>query len=435
MRDVKTFSYTYPEIRDNPDKATLTATINKLYGQSTVSHKTKRTTDILEIGEVVDGVINGVAETIEKLVQPGQIDADAAKKDQKRFEYTANIKIDKCALGGSGSIYLFIGDFNDEPDQWRTDEHLAGASPLFVMDSGAVANGVSKDIYAAVSLTRELEQRVASKDLGCMDPSEVISYLSENLQWRIAKVSLPTKRNTSPEKEVVWCEAFLAVRDTNFSYIICGLKSILHPLGCPLTLRRSSHSHQAFPLTYLHFFLHNLNPRKGKSAPRTSVLASPNAVTSSSPDLFYTCNFTIFRKHGTISSSLPCYLHKLAVNAIHFRRSTQGGDYSPFSLFPTKHVMQTLRFKTLFLAFSHPHHANLRRPRPEARNKHSLTLLLHSRTAHPSLRTRSQACRSPSSRPSIGQPRPTASSPSASAPTRRSRKSPAARRAACQRAT
>lgn len=187
VRDVKTFFYTYPEIQDSPDKATLTATINKLYGQSTVSHKTKRTTDILEIGEVVDGVINGVAETIEKLVQPGQIDADAAKKDQKRFEYTANIKIDKCALGGSGSIYLFIGDFNDEPDQWRTDEHLAGASPLFVMDSGAVANGVSKDIYAAVSLTRELEQRVASKDLGCMDPSEVIPYLSENLQWRIAK--------------------------------------------------------------------------------------------------------------------------------------------------------------------------------------------------------------------------------------------------------
>ncbi|GME24295.1 Tyrosinase [Neofusicoccum parvum] len=190
IRDVKTFGYTYPEIQ-NADQSALRTTINRLYGQSTVGHKTKRTATNDPIGEVVDGVtgaIKDISDTIDALIQPGQIDPDAAAKDQKRYEYTANIKIDKCALGGSGSIYLFLGDFSDNPAEWRTDDHLAGASPLFVMDNSAMStSGVSKDIYAAVSLTRELEQRVSTKDLGCMDPSEVVPYLTKSLSWRIAK--------------------------------------------------------------------------------------------------------------------------------------------------------------------------------------------------------------------------------------------------------
>ncbi|EKG21176.1 Tyrosinase [Macrophomina phaseolina MS6] len=253
VRDIKIFSYTYPELQDIPDQATLRATINRLYGQSTVSRHTKRT-DISDIGEVIDGVINGVTETIEKLVQPGQIDADAAKKDQRRYEYTANIKIDKCALSGSGSIYLFIGDFEDEPAKWRTDEHLAGASPLFVMDNSAVANGGSKDIYAAVSLTRELEQRVASGDLGCMSPSEVIPYLSENLSWRIAKPdgsAIPADQVAGLEISIVKAEYRPAASDCEFpervggyemlSQITCGKAGGLASVGNLLGLKGSHH--------------------------------------------------------------------------------------------------------------------------------------------------------------------------------------------------
>lgn len=177
-RDTKNFFYTYPELQDNPDEAKLKETINSLYGQSTIGHRTKRS----DIADTTDSV--------EQLFQPAQIDPDAAARNEKRFEYTANIKIDKCALDGSGSIYLFLGDFNDEPAAWRTDSHLAGAAPLFVMDSSAMPDaGASKDIYAAVSLTRELERRVGSGELGCMDPSDVVPYLTESLAWRIAKVS------------------------------------------------------------------------------------------------------------------------------------------------------------------------------------------------------------------------------------------------------
>ncbi|OJD37056.1 tyrosinase [Diplodia corticola] len=182
VRDVKTFSYTYPDLV-NADQAAVRTTINKLYGQSTVSHRTKRA----DVEDAVDDVADGVTDIINKLVQPGQIDADAAAKDERRYEYTANIKLSKCALGGPGVIYLFIGNFSDSPADWMTDDHLAGSSPLFVMDDSAMGAGESQDIYAAVSLTREIEQRVASEDLGCMDPSEVVPYLKENLQWRVQK--------------------------------------------------------------------------------------------------------------------------------------------------------------------------------------------------------------------------------------------------------
>lgn len=190
VRDVEAFSYTYPELV-NADQAAMRTTINRLYGQSTVSHRTKRTD--------VGGVVDGVTGIINKLIQPGQIDAGAAEKDEHRFEYTANIKLSKCALGGPGVIYLFLGDHSDDAADWMTDDHLAGSSPLFVMDDSAMGSGESHDIYAAVSLTREIEQRVASEDLGCMDPSEVVPYLKENLSWTIVKVSSP--RNSTHPRE------------------------------------------------------------------------------------------------------------------------------------------------------------------------------------------------------------------------------------------
>ncbi|KAL0254953.1 hypothetical protein SLS55_009477 [Diplodia seriata] len=222
VRDVKTFSYTYPELAD---EGAMKTTINRLYGQSTVSHRTKRT----DVGDAVDGVAEGVTGIINKLVQPGQIDADAAEKDERRYEYTANIKLSKCALGGPGVIYLFLGNFSDSPADWMTDDHLAGSSPLFVMDDSAMGAGESQDIYAAVSLTREIEQRVASEDLGCMDPSEVVPYLKKNLQWRVAKAdgsSVPADQVEGLEISIAKAAYRPAASDCEFPSLVGVIETL-----------------------------------------------------------------------------------------------------------------------------------------------------------------------------------------------------------------
>ncbi|KAK0660209.1 Polyphenol oxidase 1 [Lasiodiplodia hormozganensis] len=220
VRDVEAFGYTYPELV-NADQAAMRTTINKMYGQSTVSHRTKRTD--------VGGVVGGVTGIINKLIQPGQIDADAAEKDEHRFEYTANIKLSKCALGGPGVIYLFLGDHSDDAADWMTDDHLAGSSPLFVMDDSAMGSGESHYIYAAVSLTREIEQRVASEDLGCMDPSEVVPYLKENLSWSIAKAdgsAVPAEDVSGLEISIAKAAYRPAASDDEFPSLVGAIETL-----------------------------------------------------------------------------------------------------------------------------------------------------------------------------------------------------------------
>ncbi|KAK7533041.1 uncharacterized protein J3D65DRAFT_558533 [Phyllosticta citribraziliensis] len=188
-RDWKKMHYDYPETQ-NPDINALRTTVNNLYGQPTIGHPTKRT--VGKLGDAVEEMMDGVVNTVKAFVQPGSVDSGAAKKNQTRTEYSVNYKIDKFALGGSGSIYVFLGPYNNNPDEWRSDESLLGASGLFVGTAMAPGRSGNTALYGSIPITNTLEKRVSNGDVPCMDANEMIPFLQQNMAWAVTAVSYST---------------------------------------------------------------------------------------------------------------------------------------------------------------------------------------------------------------------------------------------------
>ncbi|KAK8151449.1 hypothetical protein BKA80DRAFT_322963 [Phyllosticta citrichinensis] len=188
-RDWKKMHYDYPETQ-NPDINALRTTVNNLYGQPTIGHPTKRT--VGKLGEAVEEMMDDVVDTIKAFVQPGSVDSGAAKKNQTRTEYSVNYKIDKVALGGSGSIFVFLGPYNNNPDEWRSDESLLGASGLFVGTAMAPGRSGNTALYGSIPITNTLEKRVSNGDVPCMDANEMIPFLQQNMAWAVTAVSSST---------------------------------------------------------------------------------------------------------------------------------------------------------------------------------------------------------------------------------------------------
>ncbi|KAK8205900.1 hypothetical protein HDK77DRAFT_379302 [Phyllosticta capitalensis] len=190
-RDWKKMHYDYPETQ-NPDINTLRTTINNMYGQPTIGHPTKHKRTKRTVGDMagaVGQVMDDVVDTVKSMVQPGSVDSDAAKSNKTRTEYNINYKIDKLALGGSGSIYVFLGPYGTNPDEWRSDESLLGASGLFVGTAKAPGRTGSSALYGSIPITNTLEQRVQKGDIPCMEPNDMIPYLQQNMAWTVTAVS------------------------------------------------------------------------------------------------------------------------------------------------------------------------------------------------------------------------------------------------------
>ncbi|KAK7614604.1 hypothetical protein BKA81DRAFT_405807 [Phyllosticta paracitricarpa] len=181
-RDWKKMHYDYPETQ-NPDINALRTTINNMYGQPTIGHPTKRT--VGKIGEALGEMMDDVVENVKEFVQPGSVDSGAAKKNQMRTEYSVNYKIDKFALGGSGSIYVFLGPYSGNPDEWRSDESLLGASGLFVGTAMAPGRPGNSALYGSIPITNNLEKRVSNGDVPCMEANDMIPYLQQNMAWAV----------------------------------------------------------------------------------------------------------------------------------------------------------------------------------------------------------------------------------------------------------
>jgi Tyosinase C-terminal domain len=98
-------------------------------------------------------------------------------------EWAANIRFAKHELGRTFSVVIFLGDVPEDPWQWFN-------SPSFVGFAYAYAESLSNhNCKCMIHDVVYLESVIAKRSgLSSYDPSEVIPYLKDNLQWRIQTV-------------------------------------------------------------------------------------------------------------------------------------------------------------------------------------------------------------------------------------------------------
>lgn len=174
------FGYTYPETSGNVSMSAMKRTINRLYGSNaSVGGLVKRTED---------HITGGKTSNTTGLLPNGCM-----------RHYVTNIVSQKFAMNGSYAIYVFLGDFEDNPSDWSLSKNLAGTHAVaaslvskFTPKSRLAAISDVK-VTGAVPLTDLLLTKIRSGELASMDTGTVEAYLSEKLQWRVATVSQATE--------------------------------------------------------------------------------------------------------------------------------------------------------------------------------------------------------------------------------------------------
>src|SRR5271156_3806054 len=119
----------------------------------------------------------------------------------QRFKYhRALTECSRFALGGSFQIFVFVGDFSDDPQAWPHDPHLVGIDGIFATRNIGNCDNcrnqqelglIDSDV---ISLTTVLIAYWKTKEAHCgmtlesLDPRHVIPFLRYNLHWRVLDV-------------------------------------------------------------------------------------------------------------------------------------------------------------------------------------------------------------------------------------------------------
>src|SRR5579871_5357002 len=114
--------------------------------------------------------------------------------------------MNRYALDGSFNIFFFLGDFDPDHSGWFLEHNLATASSVFASTSDTVEEGHCSNCeqkkasglkyYDTVGLTQALltywksGEQVHGLGVGDLRPESVVPFLTRNLHWRIADVSI-----------------------------------------------------------------------------------------------------------------------------------------------------------------------------------------------------------------------------------------------------
>ena len=168
----------------------MKAAINKLYGSNTGNDSllSKR---FFDFGppEPESGSQSG----------PAKRNAPTNYGPTKRREYIANIVSDKFSCNGSYAVYIFLGTFDaSDPACWPTQPNLVGTHAVFATvpqeatDDGQSTKRAAKSgiqVTGTIPLNSALLEKAKAGEMRSLDPGHVEDYLTNNLQYRAARVS------------------------------------------------------------------------------------------------------------------------------------------------------------------------------------------------------------------------------------------------------
>lgn len=131
---------------------------------------------------------------------PSKRDASSKYGPTKRREYIANIVSNKFSCNGSYAVYIFLGPFNaSDPSCWPTQPNLVGTHAVFATvpqeatDGGQATKRSAKSgiqVTGTMPLNSALLEKAKAGEMRSRDPGHVEDYLTNNLQYRVARVSL-----------------------------------------------------------------------------------------------------------------------------------------------------------------------------------------------------------------------------------------------------
>jgi len=154
-RNWTSFGYTYPEVANNPDNATLTSSINQLYRSKNQGLSNVNATYPVPGGNAT----NVTAQATDWLCQ---------------VNLPTDIKI-------SYSVRAFLGDPSSNPVDWPTDPNYVGQ--LASMSSPRISSSIITT--GNIVLTEKLAEKYAAGELKSLDKETVAAYLKEKFSWRI----------------------------------------------------------------------------------------------------------------------------------------------------------------------------------------------------------------------------------------------------------
>lgn len=181
-RSTTVFGYTYPELVNNASVSNVKAAINKLYGSNAGSKDnllSKRYFDF-DAPEPESGL--------------SERDTAVKNAPPKRREYIANIASDKFSGNGSYAFYVFLGTFDSsDPTCWPKQPNLVGTHVVFATAPQDTTDDAPKiknfQVTGTIPLTSALLEKYKAGEIHSRDPGAVEDYLTNNLQYRVARVS------------------------------------------------------------------------------------------------------------------------------------------------------------------------------------------------------------------------------------------------------
>lgn len=105
----------------------------------------------------------------------------------RTHDYTCNIASEKHGLGGTYNVYAFIGEgpsSSSSPKTWISHPNFCGIHAVFAPLGGKIKQGHLST--GQLVLTTSLAGKVADGELNSLDEADVLPYLKDNLNWKVA---------------------------------------------------------------------------------------------------------------------------------------------------------------------------------------------------------------------------------------------------------
>ncbi|KAJ7234350.1 hypothetical protein B0H12DRAFT_1028006 [Mycena haematopus] len=120
------------------------------------------------------------------------------------LDWRVHVQAETHALGGSYSIYIFLGEVPNEPEEWMASSSFVGVFDVFTLTDPDNCPNCRANLTAMTEGVVYLGDALEKASVNSQETQDVVSYLKENLEWRLAQVTnTPISRLSSLEVSVV----------------------------------------------------------------------------------------------------------------------------------------------------------------------------------------------------------------------------------------
>ncbi|KAF2396866.1 Di-copper centre-containing protein [Trichodelitschia bisporula] len=110
-------------------------------------------------------------------------------------QWVANLRVQKHALNTTFRVFVFLGDFDPNPETWPFEKNMVGRFAVLGRGEDTSCAKCRNDqqeelvVTGTVSLTTSLLGEMVGGDLESLEPEVVVPYLQRQLHWRVQTIT------------------------------------------------------------------------------------------------------------------------------------------------------------------------------------------------------------------------------------------------------